>query len=320
MLYYAAKTRRDAGGIMVTGSHNPPDHNGFKVVFGGRPFFGDEIQELGRLAAAGDYAAGPGRVTPLSVADEYCRRLLADYDGVRPLTVVWDVGNGATGDIVKALVACLPGHHEVLYATIDGTFPHHHPDPSVPQNLCDLQARVRASGADLGLAFDGDGDRLGVVDGQGNILWGDQMLVLLAKDLLKELPGATIIADVKASRVFFDEARRMGGNPIMGRTGHSLIKNLMAETKAALAGEMSGHIFFADHYYGLDDALYAAVRLLGIVARLPEGVNLAQWRRCLPVMVNTPEIRIPCPEERKSQIRDCCVILASCYLSRFPGS
>jgi len=302
MLYYVAKTRSAAGGVMVTGSHNPPDHNGFKMVLEGRPFFGEEIQDLGRLAAAGDYAAGAGRAMPLSVADEYCRRLLLDYDGVRPLRVVWDVGNGATGELVTALTSHLPGRHEVLYATVDGHFPHHHPDPTIPENLRDLQARVRETHADLGLAFDGDGDRLGVVDGQGNILWGDQILVLLAEDLLKKQPGATIIADVKASRVFFEETKRLGGHPLMGRTGHSLIKNLMAETKAALAGEMSGHIFFADHYYGFDDALYAAVRLLGIVARLPAGVDLAQWRRRLPVMVNTPEIRIPCPEERKFQI------------------
>jgi phosphomannomutase len=298
MLYYAAKVRDADGGIMVTGSHNPPNHNGFKMVLAGKPFFGPDIQSLGGIAAAGSFAAGEGTAVEDSVFDEYVARLAQDYDGTRELRVVWDCGNGATGEAVHALVKRLPGSHTVLFGEIDGRFPNHHPDPTEPHNLIALQDKVLAEGAHLGLAFDGDGDRIGVVDGEGRILWGDQILVILAEDLLKARPGATIIADVKASRVFFDEVRRMGGNAVMGRTGHSLIKTQMAETGAPLAGEMSGHIFFADRYYGFDDALYAAVRLLGIVARW-DRMTIGQRRDRLPHMVNTPELRFDCPEERK---------------------
>lgn len=303
MLYYATKVLQADGGIMVTGSHNPPKHNGFKLVINGKPFFGADIAALGKLAKEGGYVNGPGGRQEVSLLEAYLARLLQDYDGVNRLNVVWDAGNGAAGEVVQALAARLPGHHTVLFGEIDGTFPNHHPDPTEPKNLYMLQRAVREMGADVGLAFDGDGDRLGVVDGNGDILWGDQILVLLAEDLLKCKPGAMIIADVKASRVFFDEVRRMGGNPVMGRTGHSLIKTMMAETGAPLAGEMSGHIFFADRYYGYDDALYAAVRVLGILARM-EGVSLGEWRQRLPLMVNTPEIRIPCPEDRKFRIID----------------
>src|SRR5579862_3888957 len=194
-------------------------------------------------------------------------------------------------------VTRLPGRHVPMFGEIDGRFPNHHPDPTVPKNLVDLQAKVAAEKADLGIAFDGDGDRIGVVDGEGRILWGDQLMVLFAREVLEGMPGATVIADVKASQVLFDEIARMGGTPIMWRTGHSLIKAKMAETGAPLAGEMSGHIFFADRYYGYDDALYAAVRLLGIVSRGSE--SLAELRDRLPKVVNTPELRFPCSEERK---------------------
>ena len=301
MLYYAAKVRDADGGIMVTGSHNPPDHNGFKLVFANKPFFGDAIRALGPQVAAGDFVTGSGSVIDDPIAPEYTARLVQDYDGVKPLSVVWDCGNGASGRIIPDLVAQLPGSHVVLYPEVDGTFPNHHPDPTEPHTLVDLQARVKADGADLGIAFDGDGDRLGVVDAQGRILWGDQILVILAEDLLERRPGAKIIADVKASKVFFDEVARLGGVPIMGRTGHSLVKTLMAEIGAPLAGEMSGHIFFADHWYGFDDGLYAAVRLLGIVARWSDK-SLADRRDQLPQMINTPELRFDCPEERKFQV------------------
>ena len=301
MLYFAAKVRNADGGIMVTGSHNPPDHNGFKLVFGNKPFFADAIRALGPQVAAADFVTGPGQVVADPIADEYTARLRQDYDGVKDLSVVWDCGNGAAGRIIPGLVAQLPGRHVVLYPEVDGTFPNHHPDPTEPHTLVDLQARVKAEGADLGIAFDGDGDRLGVVDSQGRILWGDQILVILAEDLLKRQPGAKIIADVKASKVFFDEVTRLGGQALMGRTGHSLVKTMMAETGAPLAGEMSGHIFFADHWYGFDDGLYAAIRLLGIVARWPD-LTLAGRRDLLPHMVNTPELRFPCAEERKFQV------------------
>ncbi len=301
MLYYAAKARECDGGIMVTGSHNPPDHNGFKLVFANKPFFGDAIRALGPQVAAGDFVIGDGSVILDPIADEYTARLLKDYDGIKPLTVVWDCGNGAAGRIIPDLVSQLPGRHVVLFGDVDGTFPNHHPDPTEPHNLVDLQNWVQAEGADLGVAFDGDGDRLGVVDSLGRILWGDQILVILAEDLLKRMPGATIIADVKASKVFFDEVTRLGGKALMGRTGHSLVKTMMAETGAPLAGEMSGHIFFADHWYGFDDGLYAAIRLLGIVARWTDQ-TLAQRRDLLPQMINTPELRFPCAEERKFQV------------------
>ena len=242
MLYYAAKARGADGGIMVTGSHNPPSHNGFKMVLAGKPFFGDDIKDLGRIAAAGAYAAGPGTATADDIADEYAGRLAKDFDGERGLNVVWDCGNGAAGEIVAKLTRLLPGHHTVLFGTIDGTFPNHHPDPTEPENLVDLQKAVAALRADIGIAFDGDGDRIGVIDGRGRILWGDQILVILAEDLLKSRPGATVIADVKASRAFFDEVARLGGIPVMGRTGHSLIKTQMAEIGAPCRRDERPHL------------------------------------------------------------------------------
>jgi phosphomannomutase len=211
--------------------------------------------------------------------------------------VVWDNGNGAAGEILQRLVVDLPGDHTVLNGAIDGHFPAHHPDPTVPKNLVQLIAEVRAQGADLGIAFDGDADRIGAVDNEGNILAGDQLLVILARDVLKSHPGGTIIADVKASQVLFDEVARAGGKPLMWRTGHSLIKAKMAETGAPLAGEMSGHVFFADKWYGFDDALYAAVRLLGITARL--DTKLSDVRAGLGKVVNTPELRFDCDDTRK---------------------
>ena len=303
MLYYATLTLGAGGGVMVTGSHNPPEYNGFKMMLGKGAFYGAAIQRLGEIAAAGTFAEGPrGAVSDRPVMDAYVDRLLQDYrsaEGVegRPLSVAWDAGNGAAGLAMKQLTARLPGQHIVLNETIDGTFPAHHPDPTVPENLTQLQQAVAKHRCDLGIAFDGDGDRIGVVDGRGRILWGDQLMVVLAREILAESPGATVIADVKASQVLFDEIARAGGEPLMYRTGHSLIKSKMAETGAPLAGEMSGHIFFADRYYGFDDALYAAVRLLGILSRSEQ--SLAEMRDGLPHVVNTPELRFPCEEERK---------------------
>jgi phosphomannomutase len=284
---------------MVTGSHNPPDYNGFKMMLRGRPFFAEQIKVLGQMAAAGDVVEqADAEEQSLDISNDYVARLLADWDGGdRLLKVVWDNGNGAAGGVLSKLVASLPGEHVVLNGTIDGTFPAHHPDPTVPANLRQIIAEVQARGADIGIAFDGDADRIGVIDDTGAILFGDQLMVLLARDVLKSHPGATIIADVKASQVLFDEIARAGGDPLMWRTGHSLIKAKMAETKSPLAGEMSGHIFFADHWYGFDDALYAAVRTLGIVARM--GSKLSDVRRGLPQVVNTPEVRFDCDDTRK---------------------
>jgi phosphomannomutase len=299
MLYYAASTLGTDGAVMVTGSHNPPDYNGFKMMLGRRPFYGRQIRELGAQAAAGNVVPeAQGAQQTVDLRAHYVARLLADWDGGdRALKVVWDNGNGAAGEILNQLVAGLPGEHIILNGEIDGRFPAHHPDPTVPKNLEQLQAAVTTGHADIGVAFDGDADRIGLVDDAGHILFGDQLMVVLARDVLEKRPGATIIADVKASQVLFDEIKRAGGNPEMYKTGHSLIKARMAETGAPLAGEMSGHIFFADHWYGFDDALYAAVRLLGIVARLE--TPLSQVRQALPQVVNTPELRFDCPEERK---------------------
>ncbi len=302
MLYFAAFTLDVDAGIMITGSHNPADYNGFKMMIDKKPFYGPDIQRLGEVAAAGDFIAGAGTVEERSVSAAYIERLARDYDGERPLKIAWDAGNGATGDALVGLTARLPGEHILLNQTIDGTFPAHHPDPTEPKNLVQLQAVVAEQRCDLGIAFDGDGDRIGVVDGKGRILWGDQLMVLLAGDIVRTRPGATIIADVKASQVLFDEIERMGGKPLMWRTGHSLIKTKMAETGAPLAGEMSGHIFFADRYYGYDDALYAAVRLLGVIGR--GTADLATLRDRLPAVVNTPELRFPCSETRKFAVID----------------
>ncbi len=302
MLYFAVNTLAVDGGIMVTGSHNPADYNGFKLMLGKKSFFGQDIQRLGRIAAAGRFPRGTGRVETRAVLAPYVDRLAADYDGTRPLHIAWDAGNGATGEALQRLVAKLPGRHELLNEVIDGRFPAHHPDPTEAKNLVQLQKAVTERRCDLGIAFDGDGDRIGVVDGQGRILWGDQLMVVLAGDVIRRHPGATIIADVKASQVLFDEVARLGGTPLMWRTGHSLIKTKMAEIGAPLAGEMSGHIFYADGYYGFDDALYAAVRLIGIVSR--GGDSLAALRDRLPAVVNTPELRFPCAESRKFAVID----------------
>lgn len=302
MLYFAAHSLNATGGIMVTGSHNPPDHNGFKFIFKNKAFYGADIQALHTAANAGEFTAGKGNLRQQDVRADYLAALLKAYDGPTPLKAAWDAGNGAAGEMMASLCAKLPGTHVLLNEKIDGTFPAHHPDPTVPKNLVQLIDVVRSQKLDIGIAFDGDGDRIGVVDDEGEILWGDQLLMLLGADVLAERPGATIIADVKASQALFDEIKRLGGTPLMWKTGHSLIKSKMAETGAPLAGEMSGHIFFADKYYGFDDALYAAVRMLGALSRT--GRKLSDIRRALPQRINTPEIRFPCDDARKFSVID----------------
>ena len=302
MLYYAVHTLQTDAGAMITGSHNPPEYNGVKLLLDSGSFYGEDIQKLGRMAASGDFAAGEGEQISRSVSEDYVKRLLEDFNGDKPLAVAWDAGNGAAGEVLRKLVGGLAGRHLLLNETIDGTFPAHHPDPTVEKNLEQLKETVKAEGCDLGIAFDGDGDRIGVVDSQGRVLWGDQLLAILATEVLADLPGATIIADVKASQVFFDEIAGLGGEALMWRTGHSLIKAKMQETGAPLAGEMSGHIFFKHRYFGFDDALYAAVRLLSILSRGDE--SLARMRDRLARMVNTPELRFDCPENRKFEVID----------------
>ena len=303
MLYYAEASADDVdGGIQITGSHNPANYNGFKMVFQGRPFFGADIVELGQVAAEGRWLDGTGTVETRAVQDAYIERLLAGLDGIEAdrlagLRIGWDAGNGAAGPALEALAARLPGEHHLLFTEIDGNFPNHHPDPTVEENLADLKALVADKGLDFGIAFDGDGDRIGAVDGQGRVIWGDQLLSIYAEDLLKLVPGATVIADVKASRALFDHVTACGGTPLMWKTGHSLIKAKMKETYAPLAGEMSGHIFFAHDYYGFDDALYAGVRLIAASARL--GRSVTELRGAMPAMVNTPELRFQVDETRK---------------------
>ena len=312
MLYFAVHHLAADGGLMVTGSHLPPDHNGFKMVLASAPLYGPGIRRLGEIAASGAYRSGAGRAVEIPVADAYVARLLGGYDGAstlrsatedgRGLTAVWDAGNGAAGEVMARLTARLPGRHILINETVDGRFPAHHPDPTVAENLDQLKEVVLRDGCDLGIGLDGDGDRIGVLDGKGRILWADQVMAILVREVLREKPGATIIADVKASQVLFDEISRLGGSPLMWRTGHSLIKAKMAETGAPFAGEMSGHIFFADRYYGFDDALYAAVRLLGLLSR--SGDSLAELHDRLPQLVNTPELRLACPEDRKFAVID----------------
>lgn len=302
MLYFASYDQKADGAVMLTGSHNPPNYNGFKMMIGKRPFFGKDIQALGSMAASGDVVPEKaGSARDVDVSEAYIARMIQDYaGGAKTLNVVWDPGNGSGGAITERMVKRLPGKHVVINGEIDGNFPNHHPDPTVLKNLEQIIARVKAEGADLGIAFDGDADRIGVVDGEGHMLFGDQLLVVLARDVLKSHPGATIIADVKASQVLFDEVAKAGGQPLMWKTGHSLIKQKMAETGCPLAGEMSGHTFFADKWYGFDDALYSGVRLLDILARSPE--SLAQMRAALPQVLNTPELRFNCDETRKFEV------------------
>lgn len=300
MLYFSEQRLGADAAVMVTGSHNPPDYNGFKLVLQGRTIHGDEILELGKIAREGRFAVGNGRTQRRSVLGAYALRLLRDAELSQPLSVAWDPGNGAACPAVERLVRGLPCRHIVLNGDVDGHFPAHHPDPTLPETLDQLRRTVLNEGCDLGIAFDGDGDRLGVVDNRGNILWGDHLMLLWAEDILRKQPGATIIADVKTSQTLFDSVERLGGNPIMWRTGHSLIKAKMRETGAVLAGEMSGHIFFADRYFGFDDALYAAIRLLNIVAR--GSRSLADLYDRLPKTTSTPELRIDCDDARKFAI------------------
>ncbi|HAL89897.1 phosphoglucomutase/phosphomannomutase PgmG [Qipengyuania citrea] len=303
MLYYAEASAEDVdGGIEITGSHNPANYNGFKMVFQGRPFFGADIQELGRRSSAGEWVDGSGSVEDRDVIDAYIERMLEALDGIDPaslagLKVGWDAGNGAAGPALEKLAARLPGEHHLLFTDVDGEFPNHHPDPTVEENLADLRNLVAEKSLDFGVAFDGDGDRIGAIDGEGRVIWGDQLLMVFAEDLLARRKGATIIADVKASRALFDHVAAHGGEPLMWKTGHSLIKSKMKETGSPLAGEMSGHVFFADEYYGYDDALYAGVRLIAAAARL--GKSVTELRSAMPPMINTPEMRFQVDESRK---------------------
>ena len=303
MLYYAEASMQDVqGGIQITGSHNPANYNGFKMVFMGRPFFGADIQELGRLASTGAWLDGQGGHESREILGAYVDRMIEGLAGIgqdrlSALRIGWDAGNGSAGPALELLTQKLPGEHHLLFTQVDGTFPNHHPDPTEEKNLVDLKALVAAKSLDFGIAFDGDGDRIGAIDGQGRVIWGDQLLMIYAEDLLRMVPKATIIADVKASRALFETVSRLGGDPLMWKTGHSLIKSKMKETGSPLAGEMSGHVFFAHEYYGFDDALYAAIRLIAASARL--GKSVTELRGAMPDLMNTPELRFQVDESRK---------------------
>jgi phosphomannomutase len=291
---------------MITGSHNPPEYNGFKMLLNHRPFFGPDIQNLPAIAeklgkvSPSLKASSSGRIQFHDIRSPYVARLLRDVSLSTPprrLRIGWDPGNGAVGAVLSSLLKGIDAHHHIINGEVDGLFPAHHPDPTIPENLEQLRHMVLTEKCDLGIAFDGDGDRIGVIDGEGDILWGDQLLAFYSQDLLKRVPGATIIADVKASQILFDWITERGGVPVMVPSGHSIVKARMAETGALLAGEMSGHIFFAEGYYGYDDAVYAAVRLLHLLATQPQ--TLCQFKRQLPVVFNTPELRFSCPDSLK---------------------
>ncbi|MCP1470100.1 phosphomannomutase [Sphingobium sp. OAS761] len=301
MLYYAEAVEQVDGAIEVTGSHNPGDQNGFKLVHRHAPYFGEAIQDLGKMAAAGDWEWGTGRVDTIDIMDRYVARLLDGFDGPA-CRIGWDAGNGVAGPVIEALTQRLPGEHHLLFTQVDGHFPNHHPDPSIETNLGALRALVLDKQLDFGVAFDGDADRIGVVDGQGRTIWGDQLLGLFARDVLQRRPGAAIVADVKTSQAVFDLIGTLGGRPDMWKTGHSHIKSRMKQIGASLGGEMTGHLFFADDYFGYDDGLYAAVRLIGAVGRL--GRSVADLHDTMPRLPSTPELRIPVAEDRKFLLVD----------------
>jgi len=300
MLYYAVKDRKADAGVMITGSHNPSDYNGFKMTLQTGPVYGEAVQELGRIAAEGDFETGAGTTKTIDIQDNYVDRLLRDLTAKKPLKVVWDCGNGAAGEITRRLTKKLPGEHILLFDEIDGTFPNHHPDPTVDKNLVDLINKVRETKADLGIAFDGDADRIGAVDEKGDVLRCDSLIAIYAREVLRDHPGATIIGDVKCSQVMYDEITRLGGNPIMWKTGHSLIKAKMYEEKAPLAGELSGHIFFGHKWYGFDDGLYCGIRLMNEVGNIDGPASSLTAH--LPHIFNTPEIRFEVVESEKFDI------------------
>ena len=299
-LYYAVAARSLDGGLQVTGSHNPPEFNGFKMTRRKLPLFGAEIQAMLGDILRGDFESGPGSAADRPILEEYRAMLVERLRSPKGLHVVMDCGNGCAGTIVPETFERMGHRIKPLFAELDGRFPNHLPDPTVPALLRDLQSAVRRTGADFGIGFDGDADRIGAVTGSGRIVYGDQLLALLARDVLTRVPGAEIIFDVKCSQGLIEDITAHGGRPVMWKTGHSLIKSRMHETGAPLAGEMSGHMFFNEGYFGFDDALFAAGRLLRYVAS--GGQTLDQLVGSIPAYEATPEMRLECPEERKFEI------------------
>jgi phosphomannomutase len=315
MLYYVAATRAEHGcssGIQVTGSHNPKDYNGFKMVLAGRAIYGDDIQQLRRRIEAEDYAIGRGRTASMDIGPEYAQRIVGDAQLARRMKIVVDSGNGIPGASAPSILRALGCEVRELYSEVDGDFPNHHPDPSKPENLAELTETVRSTDAELGLAFDGDGDRLGIVTKDGQIIYPDRQLMLFAKDVLSRHRGAPIIFDVKCTQRLAPVIRAAGGVPVMWKTGHSLIKAKMKELGAPLAGEMSGHIFFKERWYGFDDATYTAARLLEILSR---SADPSAVLNALPTSFSTPELNVPCAEGEHHAVID---TLRS--TAKFPGA
>lgn len=301
VLYHTVFTKPVDGGVMITGSHNPPDHNGFKICLGKSTLFGSQIQEIKDIAVSGEFSTGEGGVETLEVLDGYIEDIAGKISlGGRKLKAVVDGGNGMGGVTGVPVYKALGIDLVELFTEPDSNFPNHHPDPTVTENLQDTIKAVRETGADIGIAWDGDGDRIGVVDETGRIIWGDELMVLLSRSILTDNPGATIIAEVKCSQNLFNDIAAHGGQPLMWKAGHSLIKAKMKETHAALAGEMSGHIFFADKFYGFDDATYAGARVLEILSNTDK--TLSQLLSDLPETFSTPELRVDCPDEKKFDV------------------
>ena len=298
--YFSLHHLKPDGGVMITGSHNPPEFNGFKISHGLHSLYGEKIQELKRLIDQRDFETGQGVTSETEVIDAYMEAICKIIKFQKPLKVVLDGGNGCFGIAGPQLLRKLGLDPIEQFCEPDGTFPNHHPDPTVPEYMKDLIARVQSEKADLGIGFDGDADRLGVVDDKGNLLWGDQLLILFARDILKKPPGTAVVGEVKCSQNLYDDIKKQGGVPVMSAAGHSLIKKKMQETGALLAGEMSGHICFKDNYYGYDDAIFAACRILEIVANSPQ--KLSEMLLDLPKTFNTPEIRVDCPDDLKFEI------------------
>jgi len=304
MLYFAVHHLHTDGGIQITGSHNPGDENGFKIMRGKASFFGAEIQRVREMISSGDLpgdASTPGAVTAENVQDAYVSEMASRFNfrGVN-LPFVIDAGNGAGGPLGLKAMRAVGLNPDPLFCEMDGRFPNHHPDPTVEKNLEALVARVKATGARVGLAYDGDADRLGAVDAEGNVIWGDKLMILFSRAILAASPGATILGEVKCSQTMYDDIAKHGGNPVVWKTGHSLIKTKMKETGALLAGEMSCHLFFADRYFGYDDAIYAGMRLLEILAADPRPI--AEMLRDVPQTVSTPELRVECPDAVKFDV------------------
>ncbi len=300
--YYSLHTLNVDGGVMITGSHNPPEFNGFKLSVGKGTIFGDSIQEIRKIIESEDFRSGMGEVKEYPVIDDYMKAVKDMFGSLSGIKVVVDAGNGTGGIVAPMLMRALGAEVVELYCEPDGNFPNHHPDPTLEESLADLRAKVKEEKAHAGIGYDGDADRIGVIDEEGNVIWGDKLMIIFSRDILKDNPGAKIIGEVKCSQTLYDDIAAHGGIPIMWKTGHSLIKEKMKEEKALLAGEMSGHLFFKHRYFGFDDAVYASLRLMEVIKKAGEPFSTKALLKDVPPVVATPEIRFDCPDEIKFKI------------------